>query len=637
MAFPDTTFTTGTTITSNWLNAVNDKCVELVSIKDFGAIGDGVTNDTTAFEAMVTHCSTTGNTGFIPAGTYLINPSSRTFSGNVSFKICGEGRDSTVLKNSNTSYSFIYWDSCNGVEFENLTIDGSFTGLPSSPTSGGTMVFVNSNDNGIRNIDFINIYRVALMIYNDHQTTTSNVYGGHVIDNCRAYGPSNYINNVGPSAFLLADVNNTSITNCYINQIGLYGYEFKNDCSNTIISNCIAEDVYYPIYYGGDGAHTELGYVKKSLVENCIVNRAQSGAAIFIGLASNNTINNINIDQTNASTSNYPVYITNSSNNNTIRGIDLKGRTYYAVNIAGASSGNVVHFTNINDGSYSGRGLPSLAADCSNNTVIFGNRDSTQQLVLDSYSINSNTVIDDKYNWKTYNLSASSLVKQRIGDIGADALPGAAKGFAYVANQCDQFFVTNQSYHFNYVGTLAKHDNYIWRYDFAAGEKREYLYDTGTATTATYSMSKQGFYPNEDNVRILGGSSARWSTVYAGTGTINTSDAREKQDVSELEAAEIRVAKSLKQLVRKFRFKDAVEKKGDDARIHFGVIAQDVKSAFEREGLDGFRYALLCWDEWAEQPEELDEHGNVITLYRPAGNRYGVRYDELMAFIIGAM
>ena len=34
MTFPDTNFTTGTTITSNWLNAVNDKCLETVSVKD---------------------------------------------------------------------------------------------------------------------------------------------------------------------------------------------------------------------------------------------------------------------------------------------------------------------------------------------------------------------------------------------------------------------------------------------------------------------------------------------------------------------------------------------------------------------------------------------------------------------------
>ena len=32
-----------------------------------------------------------------------------------------------------------------------------------------------------------------------------------------------------------------------------------------------------------------------------------------------------------------------------------------------------------------------------------------------------------------------------------------------------------------------------------------------------------------------------------------------------------------------------------------------------------------------------DEEGNIIELYRPAGNRYGIRYEELLCFIISAM
>lgn len=41
MAFPDTTFTTGTTITSNWLNAVNNKCMQTITGSDFGILNLG--------------------------------------------------------------------------------------------------------------------------------------------------------------------------------------------------------------------------------------------------------------------------------------------------------------------------------------------------------------------------------------------------------------------------------------------------------------------------------------------------------------------------------------------------------------------------------------------------------------------
>lgn len=167
---------------------------------------------------------------------------------------------------------------------------------------------------------------------------------------------------------------------------------------------------------------------------------------------------------------------------------------------------------------------------------------------------------------------------------------------------------------------------------------RLYLGDGAAAPTKYFggivagSMTiSSGLMPTVDNSFNLGTASYRWGTVYAATGTINTSDKREKQDVADLDDAEKRVAAALKGLVKKFRFKDAVAAKGDNARIHIGVIAQEVMSAFQAEGLDPMRYAIVCYDEW---DAELDDDGNQI---RPAGNRYGVRYEELLAFIIAAL
>jgi len=145
------------------------------------------------------------------------------------------------------------------------------------------------------------------------------------------------------------------------------------------------------------------------------------------------------------------------------------------------------------------------------------------------------------------------------------------------------------------------------------------------------------FRPFSDNAKTLGTAALRWSVVYAATGTINTSDGRSKQDVANLDIAERRVAVALKGLVKKFRFKDSVQAKGDAARIHVGVVAQEVIAAFEAEGLDANRYAIVCYDEWDAEPEVNGEDGSVISPAREAGNRYGVRYEELLAFIISAL
>lgn len=160
----------------------------------------------------------------------------------------------------------------------------------------------------------------------------------------------------------------------------------------------------------------------------------------------------------------------------------------------------------------------------------------------------------------------------------------------------------------------------------------------GVSDALTYLASNTAFRPYvSDGVLNLGSGGNRFNTLYASNGTINTSDGREKQQVHSLSAAEKAVAKRLKSLVKSFKFNDAVELKGDAARIHVGVIAQDVVDAFAAEGLDATRYGLLCYDEWDAQPEQVDADGTVLAPAQKAENRYGVRYDELLAFIIAAI
>ena len=141
-------------------------------------------------------------------------------------------------------------------------------------------------------------------------------------------------------------------------------------------------------------------------------------------------------------------------------------------------------------------------------------------------------------------------------------------------------------------------------------------------------------HPAVDGDITLGSASLRFGQIYSTSGTINTSDEREKQDIEDLSDAERRVAIALKGLIKKFRFKDAVAEKGDSARIHIGVMAQEVKAAFESEGLDPFAYGIVCYDEWDEE-HSIDANNEQV--FTAAGNRYGVRYDELYGFIISTL
>jgi hypothetical protein len=117
-----------------------------------------------------------------------------------------------------------------------------------------------------------------------------------------------------------------------------------------------------------------------------------------------------------------------------------------------------------------------------------------------------------------------------------------------------------------------------------------------------------------DNSRDLGQSGSRWDDVYATNGTIQTSDAREKENIASLTPAEMAVGKRLSSLFKTFTWVDKT-------RTHSGIIAQDVKAAFEAEGLDAGNYALFIHAEWTD--EETGEQRD----------RMGIRYPELLSFV----
>ena len=76
---------------------VDSKLKDVVSVKDFGAVGDGVTDDTTFIQAAIDSLPATGGTVFIPAGTYLVGILDMPNSPKV-VNLIGAGMFSTFLQ-----------------------------------------------------------------------------------------------------------------------------------------------------------------------------------------------------------------------------------------------------------------------------------------------------------------------------------------------------------------------------------------------------------------------------------------------------------------------------------------------------------------------------------------------------------
>lgn len=198
------------------------------------------------------------------------------------------------------------------------------------------------------------------------------------------------------------------------------------------------------------------------------------------------------------------------------------------------------------------------------------------------------------------------------------------------------------------------------------------LYISETDTVTSNNFSAKRLSPLTDNLYDVGLAAQAYRTIYARTGTINTSDARLKCDWADLTAAEIAAACDLARAVRSYRWIDSVSDKGDLARRHIGPTVQDAIAIMEAHDLDPFTYGFICHDAWeqeviehsaiaavpavpptAEVPAVLDDFGDVLVpavpaapgfpaieareayteVIREAGDRYAFRYAELSMFI----
>jgi hypothetical protein len=182
------------------------------------------------------------------------------------------------------------------------------------------------------------------------------------------------------------------------------------------------------------------------------------------------------------------------------------------------------------------------------------------------------------------------------------------------------------------VGTTSNH-TFIVRAGATGGSGSTIRFDVHQVERLTLTGAGV-LRPSADNTQTLGNASFRWQTVFAGTGTINTSDEREKEWRGPLNEAELKAAKRIAAEIGIFQFIDAIAQKGEDARLHCGVKAQQVFAILEDEGLEWQRYAWCCYDEWETETREGDD--GLPEVVKLAGNRYGIRADQICLWLIAA-
>jgi hypothetical protein len=224
---------------------VCEKLAQFVSVKDFGAVGDGVANDTAAIQAALD----VGQDVYFPGGVYLSDPLTvptsmiaRTIQGTGFSNFSPTTKGVTVkARTLNQSHIFYLASGTDNVTFEGLRIDGDNKALKGIDSIGG---FTNVNRCGVYDCVNYGFYSTAGLnklfqcffadngtgahIYSDSHVTDCEFTGGNVPLLIVAGGNRivNTLANSGADCCVrLTPLNastghiNTSITNCYFGEV----------------------------------------------------------------------------------------------------------------------------------------------------------------------------------------------------------------------------------------------------------------------------------------------------------------------------------------------------------------------------------------------------------------------------------
>jgi hypothetical protein len=154
---------------------VDSKLKDTVSVKDFGAVGNGTFDCTSAFQAAVNHSGLTGDAIYVPPGEYVIG--SVTCGNNVT--IYGDGPNASVLKcKANTNATMLDAASSSKVQITGLRFDYNPTQNNGAPAPGASQsgVAIRHFCN-VSNCEFIGTVGAGIIGYGSDNTISDNYFG----------------------------------------------------------------------------------------------------------------------------------------------------------------------------------------------------------------------------------------------------------------------------------------------------------------------------------------------------------------------------------------------------------------------------------------------------------------------------
>lgn len=308
-------------ITATDIIATNN---HVVNVRSYGAVGDGVVEDTTTIRSAIAAAAASGSTLYFPNGNYLVD-NLTNISGCPLW--LGEGTNSAlVFKTTSTGFAVTFTNntSMQGISILDGLNNVSFNYAGATATNRSGLSYWVSGVSSLRDVYVSGFGSNGVYVVGTTGTTARDAYGvvaNAVIQNC-------YIGlAIAAGAAEYARVSSAHIHDCAIG--------FYNGSANVEAAGLLVHDCYYGgyIYAGADKRNhgtltgSSFNHTTKSLVlSNFNTGITIQGCRIMGGgsmiwtnvsgvLFENNLIQNtaLNIDNTSAGTSGMNVFQNNAS------------------------------------------------------------------------------------------------------------------------------------------------------------------------------------------------------------------------------------------------------------------------------------------------------------------------------------
>ncbi len=263
--------------------SVQAKLRDTVSVKDFGAVGDGVTDDSAAVQAAI-NTMTSGGTLVFPFGTYKINTSILVPYSNITIIGNSSTIDATTLaynaavRGSGAVFRFVSPNPTNTTTLASTAAAGATTLTLTSATNAAIGKLIRSSSNEIQ-------YRnaTAIAYYND-QNKIVNVVGSTVT----LESPLQYPLTVGPSVVSIGL--QTPISNICVDGFSMLGGGVRQNplgnglgpcgvwgagVENITITNCK--------FYGFQGIAVGIDGTRDLVVSDCYFEGIDANTVIVEG------------------------------------------------------------------------------------------------------------------------------------------------------------------------------------------------------------------------------------------------------------------------------------------------------------------------------------------------------------------